>query len=140
MVALLFIFCLILGFVTGYLYRDTFGGRKQKQVGGNNCIQIQTEEILLDAQTNKEIADITSSTDDSPKNQIFSELTKKINAAAQEGRTRLYLEYEYDFNRKIRKYLTIKEIRNYFKDSGYEVKFCFPSLGYSDIEHIDWGK
>ena len=63
--ALLFIFCLILGFVAGYLYRDTFGGHKQ--VDGDNCIQIQTEEILLDADCNKEISDITSSHDDSPK-------------------------------------------------------------------------
>jgi hypothetical protein len=45
MVVFLFILCLVLGFATGYLYRDTFGGRKQKQVGGDNSIQIQTSEI-----------------------------------------------------------------------------------------------
>ena len=127
-----------LGTVVGYAIG--FYNHISKQTSEDNCIQIQTEEILLDAKTNKEIADITSSADDSPKNKIFAELTKKINAAAQRGSTRLYLEDEYAFNKKIRKYLSIEEIRKYFKNSGYEVKFCFSRLGYSDIEYIDWGE
>jgi hypothetical protein len=83
MAVLLFILCLVLGFIAGYLYRDAFGGRKQ--VGGNNCIQIQTEEILLDADCNKEISDITSAHEDSHKNKLLIELTKMVNKAAQNG-------------------------------------------------------
>ena len=138
--ALLFIFCLVLGFATGYLYRDTFGRRKQKQVGGDNSvqIQIQTDEILLDADTNKEISDITSSNDTSPKNRLLNELTIMINEAAQNGQCFLNLDREYGLNKKIETYLTRNEIKEYFESRGYRVKFIFQTLDYSDIERISW--
>ena len=100
--ALLLILCLVLGFATGYLYRDTFGGRKQKQISGDNSvqIQIQTDEILLDADTNKEISDITASHDTSPKNILLNELTKMINEAAQNGQTHIDFSDDYSLNKK----------------------------------------
>ena len=134
--ALLFIFCLVLGFAIGYLYRDIFGGRKQ--VGGDNCIQIQTEEILLDADSNKEISDITSSHDGSHKNKLLNKLTKMINDAAQNGQTHLNLFGEYDLNKKINKYLTKKEIKEYFGSRGYHVEFKYHCLNDSDIDRISW--
>lgn len=70
--ALLFIFCLILGFGAGYVYRSVFGGRKK--TGLNSYIQ--TGEILLDAGCNKEISGITSSHDGSNKSKLLNKLTK----------------------------------------------------------------
>lgn len=134
--ALLFIFCLALGFVAGYFYRDTFGGHKQ--VGGDNCIQIQTQEILLDADCNKEISDITSSHDDSHKNKLLNKLTKMVNEAAQNGQTHIEFSDKYDFNKKIRKYLTKKELKEYFGSRGYYVTFKYCLLEDSDIDRISW--
>ena len=134
--ALLFIFCLVLGFVAGYLYRDIFGGRKQ--VGGDNCIQIQTEEILLDADCNKEISDITSSHDGSHKNKLLNKLTKMVNDAAQDGQSHLNLYSEYDLNKKINKYFTKKELKEYFGSRGYRVEFKYHCLDDSDIDRISW--
>ncbi len=134
--ALLFIFCLVLGFVTGYLYRDIFGGHKQ--VGGDNCIQIQTEEILLDADCNKEISDITSSHDGSHKNKLLNKLTKMVNEAAQNGQTHIDLYGMYAFNDEIRKYLTKKELKEYFSSRGYHVEFRYRCLDDSDIDRISW--
>lgn len=138
--ALLFIFCLVLGFAAGYLYRGTFGRRKQKQVGGDNSvqIQIQTDEILLDADTNKEISNITSSNDTSPKNRLLNELAIIINEAAQNGQCFLNLNREYGLNKKIETYLTKKEIKEYFGSRGYRVKFMYELLEHSDIEKISW--
>ena len=133
---LLFILCLVLGFAAGYLYRDTFGGRKQ--VGGDNCIQIQTEEILLDAECNKEISDITSSHDDSHKNRLLNDLTKRINESAQNGQTHIDLSDNYDLNKKINEYLTKKEIEEYFGSRGYQVTFVYCYLNNSDISRINW--
>lgn len=140
MIVLLLLFCLTLGFATGYLYRDTFGGRKQKQISGDNSvqIQIQTDEILLDADTNKEISDITSSHDTSPKSILLNELTKMINEAAQNGQCYLNFDRKYELNKKIETYLTKKEIKNYFGSRGYRVKFMYEMLEYSDIERISW--
>lgn len=134
--ALLFILCLALGFVAGYLYRDIFGGHKQ--VGGDNCIQIQTEEILLDAGCNKEISNITSSHDGSHKNKLLNKLTKMVNEAAQNGQTHLNLYSEYDLNKKINKYLTKKELKEYFSSRGYHIEFKYHCLDDSDIDRISW--
>lgn len=131
----------LIGFVSSFAigyFCGIFSKHKHKQVGGNNCIQIQTDEILLDADTNREISDITSSADDSPKNKILSDIIKMINKAAQNGQKHLYLEYEYDLNDRIRKYLTISEVKNFFESNKYKVKFKYPTLGYSDIEWISW--
>lgn len=136
MVAFLFILCLVLGFVAGYLYRDAFGGRKQ--VGGDNCIQIQTEEILLDANCNKEISDITSSHDDSHKNKLLNRLTKMVNDAAQNGQTHIDFCGMYALNEKINKYLTKKELKEYFGSRGYHVTFKYSLLDDSDIDRISW--
>lgn len=134
--ALLFIFCLVLGFVAGYFYRDIFGGHKQ--VGGDNCIQIQTEEILLDANCNKEISDITSSHDDSHKNKLLNKLTKMVNEAAQNGQTHIDFFEMYALNEKINKYLTKKELREYFGSRGYHITFKYHCLDDSDIDRISW--
>lgn len=134
--ALLFIFCLVLGFVAGYLYRGIFGGRKQ--VGGDNCIQIQTEEILLDADCNKEISNLTSSLDDSQKNKLLNQLSKMINNAAQNGQTHLDLYGKYAFDEKINKYLTKKELEEYFGSRGYRIEFKYFSLEDSSIARISW--
>lgn len=136
MIAFLFILCLVLGFVAGYLYRDAFGRRKQ--VGGDNCIQIQTEEILLDANCNKEISDITSSHDDSHKNKLLNRLTKMVNDAAQNGQTHIDFCWMYALNEKINKYLTKKELKEYFGSRGYHVTFKYSLLDDSDIDRISW--
>lgn len=132
--ALLFIFCLVLGFAAGYAYRSIFGGRKK--AGLNSYIQ--TGEILLDAGCNKEISGINSSHDGSHKNKLLNKLTKMINDAAQDGQTHLNLYGEYDLNKKINKYLTKKELRNYFGSRGYHVEFKYHCLDDSDIRRISW--
>ena len=137
---MIFVFGLI-GFVSSFAIGYFCGissKQKHKQVGGNNCIQIQTDEILLDADVNREISEITSSANNSPKNKILSDITKMINDAAQNGQKSLYLEYEYDINECVRKYLTISDVKDFFESNKYKVKFKYPSLGYSDIERISW--
>jgi hypothetical protein len=137
---MIFVFGLI-GFVSSFAIGYFCGissKQKHKQVGGNNCIQIQTDEILLDADVNREISEITSSANDSPKNKILRDITKMINDAAQDGQKNLYLEDKYDFNKRIRKYLTISDVKNFFESDKYKVKFMFPTLGYSDIAYISW--
>lgn len=129
--ALLFIFCLVLGFAVGYVYRDIFGRRKR-----NNCVL--TDEILLDAGANKEISGITSSYDGSYKNKLLNKLTKMVNDAAQNGQTHLNLYSEYDLNKKINKYLTKKELKGYFGSRGYHVEFKYHCLDDSDIDRISW--
>lgn len=132
--ALLFIFCLALGFGAGYAYRSVFGRRKK---GGLNSY-IQTGEILLDAGCNKEISGITSSHDGSNKSKLLNKLTKMVNDAAQDGRTHLNLYSEYELNKKINKYLTKRELKNYFSSRGYRVKFKYHCLDDSDIDRISW--
>lgn len=132
--ALLFIFCLALGFGAGYAYRSVFGGRKKAGINS----YIQAGEILLDAGSNKEISGITSSYDGSQKNKLLNKLTKMVNDAAQNGQTHLNLYGEYDLNKKINKYLTKKELKNYFGSRGYHVEFKYHCLDDSDIRRISW--
>lgn len=136
--ALLFIFCLALGFATGYLYRDTFGGRKQKQVSGDNSIQIQTEEILLDADYNKKISNKISSRDDSNKNKLLDDLAKRINKAALNGQTHIDLFTKYKLNEKINKYFTKEELKEYFNSRGYHITFRYNLFDDSTINRISW--
>ena len=132
------LFCLVLGFAIGYLYRDIFGGRKQKQVGGDNSIQIQTNEILLDADYNKKISDKISSRDDSNKNKLLDNLSTKINKAALNGQTHIDLFTKYNLNKKINKYLTKEELREYFGSRGYHVTFKYIFLSDASISRISW--
>ena len=132
--ALLFIFCLALGFGAGYAYRSVFGGRKK--AGLNNCIQ--TGEILLDADCNKKISGIALSLDGSNKSKLLNKLTKMVNDAAQDGRTHLDIFNEYKLNIKINKYFTKEELKNYFSSRGYRVEFAYYGLDNSDILKISW--
>lgn len=133
---LLFIFCLILSFVTGYLYGDTFGGHKQ--VGGDNCVQIQTEEILLNANHNKEISNKVSSNIDSHKNKLLNKLNKKINKAALNGQTHIDLFTKYNLNKKIDKYFTREELEEYFGSRGYHITFKYNLFDDASINRISW--
>ena len=146
MVALLTILCLILGLCVGYIC-GVLSERKQpdedNEDNEDNCTQIQvneilTDEILLDADTNREISDIMSSVNNSPKNKILNDLIKMINNAAQNGQKILRLEYEYDLNKKVHKYLTKSDVKNFFESNKYKVEFKYSTLGYSDIEYISW--
>ena len=138
-IILLFFFIgLIVGVFVGYFIgvRGKYLTRTQK--GGNNCVQIQTDEVLIDADYNREIAKIASNNLDSKKAKLLAELARRINRAASDERTRLYVRDDYDLNQQIRKYLTIKEIKEYFNKGKYKVAFRFELCGYSDIEYIDW--
>ena len=129
---------LIIGVFVGYIIGVHGKYLIRKQKGGNNCVQIQTDEVLIDADYNREIAKMASNNLDSKKAKLLAELTRRINRAASDERTRLYVRDDYDLNQQIRKYLTINEIKEYFNKGKYKVEFRFVSCGYSDIEYIDW--
>lgn len=135
MVALLVIRCLILGLCVGYICGVL---DERKHPDEDNDTQIQADEMLLDADTNREISEITASSDNSPKNKILRRISKMINNAAQNGQKSLDLEYEYDVNEWVRKYLTVSDVKDFFESNKYKVVFKYRCLGYSDIERISW--
>lgn len=110
------------------------------QIARDNAIQIQLDNILLDPEDNKAISEMVSNSYGSEKSKVLDDLTKLVNDAAMDGKTRLYLNgyehYAISINQRIREYLTQEDIRKYF--TKYRVKFMYPVLGYSDIEYIDW--
>lgn len=121
------------GFVTGFLISRK--GLIQKQIGGDNAVQVQ--EVLIDASANKEIAEICANDDSSEKNKIFNEITKRINKAALNGAKRIYLGEDYGLNKRVRKYLTKEEINEYFNPSKYVVHYIY-IFEYPDIDFINW--
>ena len=86
------------------------------------------------------ISETVSNSYGSEKSKLLDELTKLVNDAAMDGKTRLYLNgmdsYHIKLAKRVREYLTKEDIRHYF--SKYRVEFRFHALDYSDIDYIDW--
>lgn len=72
------------------------------------------------------------------KNKLLNKLTKMVNEAAQNGQTHIGFYSNYGLNEKIRKYLTKKELREYFNSCGYHITFKYFTLEDSDIDRISW--
>jgi hypothetical protein len=126
-------------FAVGVLIGKAVGKRSKKnksqlQIAKDNAIQTQT--ILLDADSNRDIAEIVRDSPDSKTAQTLEELTRVINLAAENGRTFVYIDY--DLNQKIRDNLTIKEVSDFLKSHKYKFTFEYELLEYSDIEKIWW--
>lgn len=126
-------------FAVGVIIGKAVGKRSKKnkrqiQLAKDNAIQTQT--ILLDADSNRDIAEIVRNSSDSKTAQTLEELTRVINLAAESGKTFVYIDF--DLNDKIRDNLTIEEVSNFLKDNKYKFTFKYDSLGYSDIEKIWW--
>lgn len=97
---------------------------------------IQTATPLLPAKANKEIASISAGGDTSERGQVLNKIVELINAAAQEGATRLYINR--NLNEKVEKYLTKRDIIRFFDRQGYSVTFKYEFLDESDIAYISW--
>jgi hypothetical protein len=126
-------------FAVGMVVGKVIGKRSKKntsqiQVAKDNAIQTQT--ILLDADSNRDIAEIVRDSPDSKTAKTLEELTRVINSAAENGRTFVYIDY--DLNQKIRDNLTIKEVSDFLKSRKYKFTFEYELLEYSDIEKIWW--
>ena len=107
---------------------------EQNQTAGDNAIQTQT--ILLDANTNREISSIVQNTDGSKAQETLNELSELINNAAQNGQTVLYIGDK--MNKKIKEYLTKTIIKNFLEPNGYTVDFWYSVLENPEIYSIKW--
>lgn len=126
-------------FAVGMVVGKAVGKRSKKnsrqiQIAKDNAVQTQT--ILLDADSNRDIAEIVRDSPDSKTVQTLEELTRVINSAAENGQTFVYIDY--DLNDKIRDNLTMKEVSNFLKGGRYNFTFKYDMLGHSDIEKIWW--
>lgn len=128
-------------FAVGVIIGKAVGKRSKKsqsqiQLAKDNAIQTQT--ILLDADSNRDIAEIVRNSSDSKTAQTLEELTRVINSAAENGQTFVYIVDDFDLNNKIRDNLTREEVSNFLKNHKYKFTFMYDSLEYSDIEKIWW--
>lgn len=96
--------------------------------------KIDDEEILLDAETNRMISEMKYSS--SQKKRIFDRLDRAINCAAKQGDTSITISFE--FNQKIERVLTKKEITEHYEPLGYQVSFKYEYIMSSQIERISW--
>lgn len=126
--------CLVGGFIIGFGTGISLKEREEKE---NSACSPNYNEDFIDAKTNKEIAQVVSSCDQSEKGRILAQLTGMINEAAQQGKQRLYIE-DYSLNSRIKKYLSKKDIESYFSAGGYKIKFSYKYLECAEIEFISW--
>ena len=126
-------------FAVGVGVGKAVGNRSNKnqiQIAKDNSIQTQT--ILLDADSNRDIAEIVRNSPGSKTAQTLEELTRVINFAAENGQTFVYIDTYFDLNIKIRDNLTKKEVSNFLKGNKYKFTFMYDQIEYSDIEKIWW--
>lgn len=126
--------CLTGGFIIGFGSGISLKEREEKNASAHlpNC-----DEVLIDAKTNKEIAQAVSSSDQSEKGRILAQLTEMINKAAQQGKQRLYIE-DHSLNVRIRRCLSKKDINSYFSAGGYRVEFTYKHIEDPEINFISW--
>lgn len=72
--------------------------------------------------------------------ETLKELTKKINNYAQNGRKfiNVWEECDYTFHDKMRKYLTKKDIIEWFKPYNYKITFMYSCLDDPAVKTISW--
>lgn len=124
----------IVGYSVGRLsYKPKYKNENPQQtilVGDN---------ILLNANDNREIASLVCDTGSTEKQETLEELVNIINNAAISGRTFIFLQEEFsDLDKKIEKYFTKREILDFFKDTNYKIDFRWDLLDYSNIRKISW--
>lgn len=126
--------CLVVGLFIGFGSGVTLIEREEKNAIANspNC-----DEVLIDAKTNREIAQAISSRDQSEKGRLLAQLTEMINKAAQQGKQRLYIE-DHNLNVRIKRCLSKKDISSYFSAGGYRVEFMYKHLEDPEINFISW--
>ena len=127
--------CLAGGFIIGFGSGISLKEREKKNAIANSP---SCDEVLIDAKTNREIAQTVSSCDQSEKGRILAQLTEMINIAAQQGKQRLYIGCDYGLNDRIKRYLTKKDIDSYFSAGGYEVVYVYKYLEIAEISYISW--
>lgn len=125
---------LVGGFIIGFGSGISLKEREEKNaiVNSPNC-----DEVLIDAKTNREIAQAISSRDQSEKGRLLAQLTEMINKAAQQGKQRLYIE-DHNLNIRIKRCLSKKDIDSYFSAGGYRVEFVYKHIEESEINFISW--
>lgn len=126
--------CLVGGFIIGFGTGISLKEREEKNAIANspNC-----DEVLIDAKTNREIAQAISSRDQSEKGRLLAQLTEMINKAAQQGKQRLYIE-DHNLNIRIKRCLSKKDISSYFSAGGYRVEFTYKHIEDPEINFISW--
>lgn len=126
-------------FYIGYLV----GSNKKYKKQNSNSIEYYDDDlksIPIDADINRQISNIAYSGMDPKVVETLKELTKRINNYAQNGRKFINVSEEcnYEFNNKIRKYLTKKDITEWFKPYNYKIVFLYDLLDDPDIKTISW--
>ena len=126
-------------FYIGYLV----GSNKKYKEKNNTYTEYYDDDlksIPIDADTNRQISNIAYSGMDPKVVETLKELTKMINNYAQSGRKfiNVWEECDYAFHNKIRKYLTKKDIIEWFKPYNYKIVFMYDCLDDPDVKTISW--
>ena len=126
-------------FYIGYL----IGSNKKYKEQNSNSIEYYDDDlksIPIDADTNKQISNIAYTGMDPKVVETLKELTKMINNYAQNGRKfiNVWEECDYTFHDKIRKYLTKKDIIEWFKPYNYKITFMYSCLDDPTVKTISW--
>ena len=128
-------------FYIGYLV----GSNRKYKEKNNNSISVEyynddLKSIPIDADTNRQISNIAYSGMDPKVVETLKQLTRMINNYAQNGRKfiNVWEECDYAFKSKIDKYLTKKDIIEWFKPYNYKIVFMYDCLDDPDIKTISW--
>lgn len=126
-------------FYIGYLVDSNKKYKKQN----SNSIEYYDDDlksIPIDADTNRQISNIAYSGMDPKVVETLKELTKMINNYVQNGRKfiNVWEECDHAFKCKIEKYLTKKDIIEWFKPYNYKIVFMYSCLDDPDIKTISW--
>lgn len=126
-------------FYVGYLV----GSNKKYKEKNNTSIEYYDDDLKstpIDADTNRQISNIAYSGMDPKVVETLKELTRIINNYAQNGRKFINVskECDYEFKRKIEKYLTKKDITEWFKPYNYKIVFMYDCLNDLSVKTISW--
>lgn len=135
---MIYIIVAVLSCIVGYSVGRLSCKPKYKNENPQQTILVG-DNILLNANDNREIASLVCDTGSTEKQETLEELVKIINNAAISGRTFLLLQDEFkDLDKKIEKYFTKREILDFFKDTNYVIDFRWDLLDYSNIRKTSW--
>lgn len=135
---MIYVIVAVLSCIVGYSVGRLSCKPKYKNENPQQTILVG-DNILLNANDNREIASLVCDTGSTEKQETLEELVKIINNAAISGRTFIFLQEEFsDLDKKIEKYFTKREILDFFKDTNYVIDFRWGALDYSNIRKISW--
>ena len=108
------VFIFLLGFLTGSICEKILNAKK-------NSYQCD-DTVLLYADSNKAVSELTR---EKRKEEIFAEIDKEVNKAAEQGLKKCNISWE--MGKKVDKYLKWEEVKQHYEPLGYRVSRFSPS-------------